>query len=145
MILVAPPLSNLFKRWLLTFIVYDASCANSTKSIFWLYITAFFLAFFGYLMITFRAAYRVSCTDSDGRVEEDLKMAESISPPLPYTEYSPQTEREQPSSQHMATQHHLSHPLASSDSVVPLTVPHGRHGLDVPKTAKSWEDDGFDC
>ena len=46
--------------------IYDASCENSTRAIFWLYMTAFFLAFFGFVVLTLRASYRVSREAPEG-------------------------------------------------------------------------------
>ena len=42
---------------------YDASCSESLRAMIWLFSASFIVATFGFLMITFRAAYSVTIDD----------------------------------------------------------------------------------
>lgn len=103
----------------------------------WLYMTSFFLVLFGYLMITFRAAYRVSWVSEEDEMEHDLKLVSNNTPP----EYHPSMQDGQPVvavPQEQVVEAHMLHPIGVTPSVSPLPVPSS------PRTRKVY-DDGFDC
>lgn len=115
-------------------------------------MTAFFLALFGYIMITLRAAYRVSSVDGNGEdyrdyATDDLKLvpADTPTPPIypPYFK-SPFSQQEESVASQTPAQH-MSHPLATTSSVSPLPVP---SRVTEPKGNRHYyqaDDDGFDC
>ena len=129
-------------------------------------MTCFFLALFGFCMITLRAAYRVSVDEHDDKNDNaargDWKKGTTapIYPPLPYENYPTPDECNNhddddddgvsslgtPTTPHEAYQvdDHMTHPLAVTSSVSPLPVP---SDMAQAKREEHWKynDDGLDC